>query len=59
MRQLNSYKQIYDDLFEALPLERGKDISRIEREEKRLGDSSLAYGEIEYDSFQRLILMVR
>lgn len=46
----------YDLLFQSCSLERGKAVSKAEREEKSLhGNKSLIYGEVEFNSFARVL----
>lgn len=47
---------LYDELFRETGLEVGKTLSKREREEKSLNDEkSLIYGEVEFDSFYRIL----
>lgn len=47
---------LYDELFSSTTLEMGKTLSKDERDRKQLNDEkSLIYGEVEYDSFYRVL----
>lgn len=47
---------LYNDLFNDTSLEVGKTLSKEERDDKNLhGEKSLIYGEVEYQSFYRVL----
>jgi hypothetical protein len=50
---VHAMSNVYDLIFDAFPQNFGKMLSKKERSEKQLYDTSLIYGEIDYDSFGR------
>lgn len=57
-RHVHIMSNIYDLIFDSFPPNFGKMASKKERTEKKLYDTSLIYGEIDYDSFGIAILFV-
>ena len=50
---VHAMSSVYDLIFDSFPQNFGKMLSKKERSEKQLFDTSLIYGEIDYDSFGR------
>jgi hypothetical protein len=52
---VHAMSNVYDLIYDAFPPNFGKLLSKKERSEKKLYDTALIYGEIDYESFGRFI----
>ena len=48
-------KALYEELFSETSLEVGKKLSKEERDRKQLDEKSLIYGEVDFDSFYKVL----
>ena len=55
---VQSMRDLYDVIYESFPPNFGKALSKKERSAKKLYDTSLIYGEIEYETLGKPSLLI-